>query len=191
MLAVALIAIPALGGCSDSSKESDHVTPLLPPKVCWRAFDGTSVLPLLPKAEDPNAEIKGDSVFDLYGHFKSAGCQIDVDGESRFTAWGDRSWSDGGALEKHIWSSLTPLEPTPIAAGEKGIVYRGGARAYFRCERPDLPPSPRNVSPVEVKIVELGLSANSAPRTQHVKDVLTTLMQQYVHFAKQELKCRN
>ncbi|WP_159047645.1 hypothetical protein [Streptomyces sp. WM6378] len=186
-----LIAVPALGGCSGSSKEDEHVIPALPPKVCWRAFDGASVVSLLPKAKDPNAEVKGDPVFDLYGRFKSAGCQIHIDGESRFTAWGDRSWSDGRDLETHVLNSLTRLGPMPIEAGDKAIVYRGGARAYFRCERPDLPPSPRNVSSTEVKIVELGLSANSAPSTQHAKDVLTTLMKQYVQFAKRELKCRN
>ncbi|MGW1868628.1 hypothetical protein ACWCPS_24070 [Streptomyces mauvecolor] len=189
-LAFALMAIPALGGCSGGSEAGDHVIAALPPKVCWRAFDGTAVAALLPKAKDPNAEIKGDPVFDLYGRFKSVGCQIHVDGESRFTAWGDRSWSAGSDLEKHVWSSLTQLGPTPIAAGDKGIVFRGGARAYFRCERPGPPPSPSNVSSAEIEIVELGLSANSAPSTQHVTVVLTTLMKQYVQFAKRELKCR-
>ncbi|MFE3180790.1 hypothetical protein ACFXKR_07785 [Streptomyces violascens] len=185
------MAIPALGGCSGGSEAGDHLIPALPPKVCWRALDGAAVAALLPKAKDPKVEIKGDPVFDLYGRFKSAGCQIHVDGESGFTAWGDRSWSAGSDLEKHVWNSLAQLGPTPIAAGDKGMVFRGGARAYFRCERPGLPPSPGNVSSAEVEIVELGLSANSAPSTQHVTDTLTTLMKQYVQFAKRELKCRN
>ncbi|MFF4187772.1 hypothetical protein ACFYZ9_31730 [Streptomyces sp. NPDC001691] len=145
---------------------------------------------LLPRAKVPDAEIKGDLEFDLYGRFKAAGCQVQLDGEARFTAWGDRSWSDGSDLAKNVWNSLKTLEPTPIEAGDKGIVYPGGARAYFRCERPNLPPLPSNVSPAEADIVELGLSANSAPRTQRVKDLLASLMQQYVKFAKRQLKCR-
>ncbi|MFF1476078.1 hypothetical protein ACFVYD_00520 [Streptomyces sp. NPDC058301] len=146
-------------------------------------------MPLVSKGKNKSVEVKGDRTFDLYGRWKFSGCQIEINGVREFTAWGDRSWFEGGDLEKFIWNSNAPLHPTPIAAGDKGIVYRGGASAYFRCERPGRPPSPRNVSSAAVKIVELGISANGAPRTQHTKEVFTALMRQFVQFAKAELKC--
>lgn len=188
-LASSLVAVVLLGACSGSGKEKADSPPQLPERVCWGAFPGGSVASLLPKSTDEDVEVKGDRVFDLYGRRKFAGCQVEVNGVANFTAWGERSWSEGSDVEKFVWNSNAPLDPTPIAAGDKGIVYRGGVSAYFRCERPGRPPSPRNVSPAEVKIVELGISAKSAPRDERTKETFTVLMQQFVRFAKAELKC--
>ncbi|WP_406344298.1 hypothetical protein [Streptomyces sp. NBC_00648] len=189
-LMLSLVAVSALSGCSGSgNKKADESPPLLPERVCWGAFSGSSVAPLMSKGKGKSVEVKGDRTFDLYGRWKHSGCQIEINGVREFTAWGDRSWSEGGDLVKFMWNSMDPLNPTPISAGDKGIIYRGGASAYFRCERPGRPPSPRNVSSADVKIVELGISANTEPRTQHTKDVLAALMRQFVQFAKSELKC--
>ena len=78
----------------------------------------------------------------------------------------------------------------PIEAGDEGFVWDDGAGSVFLCERPDLP---RGLAlPPSAKYIELELTADRSPKTQQTRDVLTTLMQQYVQFAKRELKkCRN
>ncbi|WP_371652977.1 MULTISPECIES: hypothetical protein [unclassified Streptomyces] len=157
--------------------------PSLPKSMCWGAFTGKSTASLLPHGG--KAELVNKRPFDVFGAKSSTYCTLYIDGDARFVAWAERRRSGKGTE----WNGWALNRGTRIAAGDEGFVWDGGAGSVFLCERPDLP---RNLAlPKSAKYVELELTANKAPETAESRKTLTTLMQQYVDFAKRELKCAN
>ncbi|WP_158942485.1 hypothetical protein [Streptomyces sp. ERV7] len=166
-----------LSGCSDSN---DSV-PSLPKSMCWGAFTGASVAPLLPHGS--KAELSKDRPFDVFGARGSTYCSLFIDGDARFIAFAERRRTGKGTE----WNGWARSRGTRIDAGDEAFVWDGGAGSVFLCERPDLPRS--DALPKSAKYVELTLTANRAPETPESRKTLTALMQRYVDFAKRELKC--
>ncbi|WP_438293613.1 hypothetical protein [Streptomyces sp. HUAS TT7] len=156
----------------------------MPKNICWGVFASGSVAPLLPNGG--SAALENDRPFDVFrGNEQTTYCTVRIDGNSRFVAWAELRRSGKGT----IWSLPARNFGTHIDAGDEAFVWDGAAASVFLCERPDLP---RNlVLPPSAKYIELELTADRSPKTQQTRDVLTTLMKQYVQFAKRELKCRN
>ncbi|MEU2950332.1 hypothetical protein [Streptomyces xanthochromogenes] len=157
--------------------------PSIPNSLCWGAFTGPSVVPLLPNGG--SASQRNDSPFDVFERQGSAYCTLFVDDHAAFVASVERRNSGKGTE----WNGYARVHGTPVQAGDEGLVWSGGAGAVFLCERPDLPRGP--ALPASQKYVELELTADRAPDTPRTREVLTGLLQQYAQFAKHKLKCAN
>ncbi|MFD9822584.1 hypothetical protein [Streptomyces violascens] len=155
----------------------------MPKNICWGVFASGAVAPLLPNGDA--AALENDRPFDVFrGSEQSTYCTLRIDGNSRFVAWAELRRSGKGT----DWNHSARVFGTHIEAGDEGFVWDQTAASVFLCERPDLP---RNVMlPPSAKYIALELTADRSPKTQQTRDVLTTLMKQYVQFAKQKLKCR-
>ncbi|MGW2866108.1 hypothetical protein [Streptomyces sp. NPDC001205] len=154
----------------------------MPKSICWEVFESSSVKPLLPNGDVAASE--NDRPFDVFGSERSTYCALRIDRNSRFVAWAELRRTGKGTE----WNGWARDKGVRIEAGDEGFVWDDGAGSVFLCERPDLP---RNlVLPPSAKYIELELTADRAPHTKRTRDILTSLMQQYVKFAKRQLKCR-
>lgn len=177
-LIAVLIVVLLMAGCS-----AEPSVPSMPKNVCWGVFASSSVAPLVPNGD--TAKVENDRPIDVFGSERSTYCAVRIDGNSRFVAWAELRRSGKGT----DWNHAARTFGSHIEAGDEAFVWDGAAASVFLCERPDLP---RNlVLPPSAKYIELELTADRSPKTQQTRDVLTTLMKQYVQFAKRELKCRN
>ncbi|WP_369378583.1 hypothetical protein [Streptomyces sp. cg36] len=168
-----------LGACADD----EDSPPSVPESMCWGAFAGSSVTPLLP--DGGKADLTNDRPFDVFGAHASTYCTLRVDGDARFVAFAERRRSGKGT----DWNGWARTHGTRVDAGDEAFVWEGGAGSVFLCERPDLPRG--DALPKTAKYVELTLTADRAPATEESRRVLTTLIKQYADFAKRELKCAN
>lgn len=185
---VALAGILVLVGCADGDS-----VPRLPKNICWQgAFAGASVAPLLPKGDKAQVRMPDDPAFDAFEHRTSTYCSVFVDGgrvhgRESFLAWAQLRRSGKGTG----WNHWGPPSASRIPVGDEGFVWETGASAVILCERPDLPRGARFRLHEDQKYVELALVAEDAPDAPKTRDTLTTLLKQYVQFAKRELKCAN
>ncbi|MEV6654130.1 hypothetical protein [Streptomyces sp. NPDC051219] len=173
--AVTTIAGLALSGCS-AVGDSDEAVPELPQRLCWGAFAGSEVAPLLPGGEE--ADVRGAAVFDLADGKDTATCTLYIDGNTKFQATARRQ----GTEDEVDWSSYEKAKPDPVDVGKKGIVWSNGAAAYFVCEG-------AGSSAASGSVVELSLSTVGSPDEEKVRSTLPSLMRKFVGFAQRELDC--
>ncbi|MCT9087315.1 hypothetical protein N4G70_00350 [Streptomyces sp. ASQP_92] len=167
-----------MSGCS-----ADPSVPSMPKNMCWGAFASSAVAPLLPTGDA--ATVENNRPFDVFvPKDQTTYCTVRIDNAARFIAWAELRRSGKGTDWNHSARHLG----TRIEAGDEAFVWGGDAAAVFECARPDIARGP--TLPPSAKYIELQLTADRAPETQQTRDVLTTLMRQYVQFAKQALKCR-
>ncbi|MFF3978743.1 hypothetical protein [Streptomyces sp. NPDC001828] len=174
----ASLLLLALSSCSHEPS-----VPSIPKSLCWGAFTGSSVTPLLPDGD--SASLKNDGRFDAFEAQSNAYCTLFVDDHAALIVSVERRNSGKGT----DWNGFARTHGTPVQAGDEGFVWDRGAGAVFLCERPDLPRGP--ALPPSQKYVELELSADRAPTVPRTREVLTVLLKQYVQFATRELKCAN
>lgn len=175
---VAAAIVLLLCGCSQKPS-----VPSIPKSLCWGAFSGSSVVPLLSKGE--SAHQRNELPFDVFEKQGDTYCSLFVDDHAALVVQAVRRNSGKGTE----WNRYVQKHGIPVQAGDEGHVWSGGAGSVFLCERPDLPRGP--ALPPSQKYVELELTTDRAPDTPRTRDVLTALLKQYVQFAKQKLKCAN
>lgn len=178
VVAAAVGLLLLLCGCS-----KEPSVPSIPQSLCWGAFVGSSVVPLLPKGE--SAYQRNELPFDVFEKQSNTYCSLFVDDHAALVVQAQRRNSGKGTE----WNRYVQKHGTPVQAGDEGHVWSGGAGAVFLCERPDLPRGP--ALPASQKYVELELTTDRAPDTPRTREVLTGLLQQYAQFAKHKLKCAN
>ncbi|MFE2930395.1 hypothetical protein [Streptomyces sp. NPDC059278] len=161
-----------LVGCSDGERGA---VPALPKRICWNAFAGSDVLPILP-AGDEAAVHHGPFV--LADDLDSVTCTLEIDGAPSFLAIATLQGFEG----RIDWTSMDKANPQPINVGKKGILWDIGAAAYFICEPSKGPNSPG-------KYIDLFIDAGGAPDKAKLPSVLPALMKQFVAFAQRKLKC--
>ncbi|XIE79667.1 hypothetical protein AB6O49_20020 [Streptomyces sp. SBR177] len=173
-VSAAVITSALLVSCSGSEQKA---VPKLPERICWGAFAGGDVSPLLPGGDKVEFDVDG-AYFSLTKDHDSVTCNLYVDGNTYFLASADLR-----KFETSIdWTSIDPAQPKPLDAGDKGIVWDSGAAAYFTCE-------PAKDLNTPGKYVELTLSTHYPPARSKGPSVLAPLMKQFVAFAQRELKC--
>ncbi|WP_188273908.1 hypothetical protein [Streptomyces sp. CBMA152] len=186
--AVALAGTLVLAGCADGNS-----VPSLPKSICWQGeFAGSTVSPLLPKGDKAQVKMPDDPVFDVFEHRTSTYCSVFVDGgrgrgRESFLAWAQVRRSGRGTE----WNHWGPRSTSRISVGDEGFLWATGAASVILCERPDLPRGAGYRLYKDQKYVELALVAEDAPDTRQTRETFTSLLTQYVQFAKRELKCAN
>ncbi|WP_327113223.1 hypothetical protein OG206_06695 [Streptomyces sp. NBC_01341] len=163
-----------LAGCSTDEKTKS--VPELPKRVCWGAFAGADVAPLLPTGD---AVTQRAEPFHYSEHVRSLSCLVYIDGNYGFRAVATRRDSES----QIDWSSWDQARPKAVDAGKKGISWSDGAASYIPCE-------PTNSSPSFGKYVELDVTADHAPDEKQARRILPALLKQFTAFAEKELKCR-
>ncbi|MFE4863128.1 hypothetical protein [Streptomyces sp. NPDC056670] len=179
VLTATLAGALALSGCSRAKS-----TPSLPDSVCWGAFGGVSVEPLLPDGEEASVRVS-DAEFGLFGGQASAYCRVYVHGKEGFLAWA-QARSSGKGTDWNHWGGRAA---TTIAAGDEGFLWATGASSVILCERPGQPRA-TTLSDAQ-KYLELAVVAEQAPPDEKSRTAFTNLIRQYVQFATRELKCAN
>ncbi|MFF2897769.1 hypothetical protein [Streptomyces sp. NPDC057966] len=161
-----------LVGCSGGEGKA---VPALPKRICWNAFASSDVVPILPVGDKADVYHRP---FVLVDDLDSVTCSLDIDGAWKFLA----SATLRGFEDQIDWTSMDKANPQPINVGKKGIIWDGGAAAYFICEPSRGPNSPG-------KYIDLSINTDSVPDGAKLPSVLPALMKQFVAFAQRELKC--
>ncbi|MFG3285718.1 hypothetical protein [Streptomyces sp. NPDC048111] len=157
--------------------------PSIPTSLCWGAFNGDAVAPLVPTGRSFSQT--NDIPFDVFEQRSNTYCSLFVDDRDFLLVQVERGIGGKGT----DWNVYARRHGSPVQAGDEGLVYDGGAGAVFLCERPDLPTGPTR--PLSEKYVELELTADRAADTPRNREALTDLLKRFAQFAKQHLKCRN
>lgn len=165
----ALVGAILLSGCSASPEKR---RPEVPARVCWDAFAGSDIEPLLPDGETARSETR--LPFELYGRKKSVTCVVYVDGNTHFLATAAR---EPGEFELD-WSTWEKAWGRPLEVGEKGLIWDSGTVTYFFCKKPD--------SRDKIELHLYGSIRGDAPRAERL---LTELTKKFMAFAKKELGC--
>ncbi|MFI8007525.1 hypothetical protein [Streptomyces sp. NPDC086010] len=161
-------------GCS--ADEKTKAAPELPARICWGAFAGNDVDPLLPAGDAITQRV---DPFYYSEHVRSLSCLVYVDGNYGFKAFATRKDSES----EIDWSSWEQAHPKTTDAGKKAISWDKGAVSYIPCK-------PTNSSPSFGTYVELEVTADNAPDEKRARRILPVLLKQFVAFAEKELKCR-
>jgi hypothetical protein len=175
-----LLASAILVACSHG--DSEKAVPKLPHRICWGAFPGDEVRTLL----KPGSRLSIDNKrpFDLYNGKVYASCIAYIDGNTGLLATASRvdsyaSWE----LTKEDYDSR-------IHVGQEGMLSDTMAASYFTCDRPANLPRDR-WHPNSEKYIVLEIHIWDPPgKPNNNRKVLTSLMQRFVPFAQQKLRCQ-
>lgn len=166
------ILLATLTSCSEGETRA---VPELPAKICWGAFTGKEISPLLPTGEEATFDT---DLFTLTESMDTAICSLYIDGNIQFQATADRR-----NFETEIeWSSYEKGETDPIDVGKRAIVWPGGAISYIACEPSKSPSVPGNY-------IELSINTFDTPDDKQARSAAPELLKQFVEFTQRELKC--
>ncbi len=171
-VAAAVVAACALlAGCAE--KKGEATVPEAPAKVCWEAFDGKAVLPLLGSGKRVTEDTRDP--FALPADLKSVTCRVGVDGATLLTAQAARKPLGSDAF----WQSFDSLHPDKLDFGRKGLVWDFGATLLYTCRTP-------------TDSFELELEISHVPtdlESKKVRALNTQLMKDYQAFTRDKLNC--
>lgn len=179
MTAAGLLLL-VVGGCSQEPS-----VPSIPKSLCWGAFRGEEIAPLLPTGKESQVATSGPE-FDVVTVHSSRSCRVYIDEKESFLAWaGVRSTGKGSS-----WNHWSGRQKTsPVDVGDEGFLFRKGVSSVMLCERPGLPRSPTLSE--AMKYVEMAIIVDHAPKDEVARTALPSLLRQYAQFVKQKLKCGN
>ncbi|MFJ3924941.1 hypothetical protein [Streptomyces sp. NPDC090022] len=166
----ALLAVGALlAGCSGEKEKA--AVPEAPERLCWGAFEGKAVVPLLGSGKKITDESR--DTFSLPADLKQVTCRVGMDGAILLTAsaWRKPLGSDA------FWQSTDPLHPDKLDFGRKGLVFDSGALLLYTCR-----------TPTEAFELELDISYTVSDRND-ARARNTQLMKDFQAFASKELHC--
>lgn len=170
-VAAVVAACALLAGCSD--KKEKATAPEAPAKVCWEAFDGTAVLPLLGRGKRVTEDTR--DMFALPADLKTVTCRVGVDGATLLTGQVSRKPLGSDAF----WQSFDPLHPVKLDFGRKGLVWDFGATLLYTCR-----------TPTESFELELEISHNPTDlESAKVRALDTQLMKDFQEFTRNKLNC--
>ncbi|MFK0048165.1 hypothetical protein ACIQU4_29575 [Streptomyces sp. NPDC090741] len=171
--AVAAVAVAGalLGGCS--GKQEKVATPEVPQRLCWGAFEGKAVAPLLGGGRKIAEDTR--DAFSLATDLKTITCRVQLDGKTLFTAQIGRTPLGSDAY----WQSFDPLHPDKLDFGRKGLVWDFGATLLTTCR------TPTEAFELELKISHVPSDLDSAK----VRALDTQLMKDFQGSTRKQLDC--
>ncbi|MFE7757808.1 hypothetical protein [Streptomyces sp. NPDC057429] len=168
------LLVAALTSCSNDETKA---APEIPERICWGAFAGKDVTPLLSAGGD--AVLRTDPVFALPKDRDKVSCSLNIDGNPKFSASADL-WES----EKYIdWATYEEKGTDPLDVGKKGRIWPSGSATYFECEAPKSSSGPG-------RYIALSLFVYDSPDQQEVRRTLPKLLKQFMTFAQKELDCQ-
>ncbi|WP_405811986.1 hypothetical protein OG524_29490 [Streptomyces sp. NBC_01520] len=169
-----VLLVAALTSCSNDETKA---APEIPERICWGAFAGDDVTPLLGTGDE--ATLRTDPAFELPKDRDKVSCSLSIDGNPGFSASADL-WD----YEKNIdWTTYEQEGTSRLDVGDKGRIWPSGSATYFECESPKSPSGPG-------RYVALSLFVHDSPDQKKVRRALPKLLKQFMTFAQRELDCR-
>ncbi|WP_432067094.1 hypothetical protein [Streptomyces sp. C10-9-1] len=173
--ASAVVVLAGLvAGCSGGEEKA---VPELPERICWEAFAGADVVPILPPGDKIRLRARP---FALTKGYDSRACSVDIDGATKFLA----TASLRDFKEQIEWSSMDAADPDLIDVGENGIIWSAGVATYSTCK-----PSQGVGSPGEY--VVLRITTDGVPDKDRLPEVLPGLLEDFITFTRDELECES
>ncbi|MBW5486330.1 cell division control 45 family protein [Streptomyces bambusae] len=160
-----------LAGCSGEEKKA--APPEVPERLCWGAFDGKTVLPLLGSGKKVTEDTR--DAFALPADLDKVTCRVQMDGATTMTAFAWRKPLGSDAF----WQAYDALHPDKLDLGRKGLVWDGGATLLYTCR------TPTEAFELELRISNGPASIDSAK----AKAMNTQLMKDYQDFTRKQLTC--
>ncbi|MFB6616437.1 hypothetical protein ACFCV9_19880 [Streptomyces sp. NPDC056367] len=173
-VAAVVAACALLAGCSEKSDKKEKArAPEAPAKVCWEAFDGAAVVPLLGTGKQVTEDTR--DVFALPADGKTVTCRVGVDGATTLTGQVSRKPLGSDAF----WQAFDPMHPEKLDFGRKGLVWDFGATLLYTCR-----------TPTESFELELEISHNPTDmESTKVRALNTQLMKDFQDFTRTRLNC--
>ncbi|MFF8268776.1 hypothetical protein ACF059_15435 [Streptomyces sp. NPDC016562] len=161
-----------LTGCSG---EDESAAPALPTSTCYGAFTPEELAPFMGKGKE--VRVDGPADVRLTADWKRSHCTIDVDGQSRFTAWAYRR---PAGLNIPFGSETEKQNPEALPYAGNSRLWDSGAAVVLSCK-----------APTDTFDLELRISA-AVPATLKEEDrrpTFTALMKKFMDLAKQQNQC--
>ncbi|MFG2984782.1 hypothetical protein ACGFYQ_26600 [Streptomyces sp. NPDC048258] len=168
----AVVAVGALlAGCSAEPEKAG--APEAPARLCWGAFAGKDVAPLLGSGRKITEDTR--DAFSLSADLKKITCRVQLDGATLLTAQVSRKPLGSDAF----WQSFDPLHPDKLDFGRKGLVWDFGATLLYTCK-----------TPTEGFELELEISHNPSDLdSAKVRALDTQLMKDLQDSTRKQLNC--